>query len=237
MPFYDDPAATYDSGLFYDEVSPPNLKGRKMSRVKLNLDRLNPEELVASANTVKTAMTGNANFPTPNPTLAAFGTLITTATTKIAGYNTKKAEAETALADRDAALAELRGSFTLLGDYVQNASGGDAVKIESAGMDVRAAAAPVTMTQVLDLAVTEGDSAGTLDSMWSPVTGARSYEIQTTTADPLVEANWAFKKSSSKSRATLDGLTSGSKVWVRVRAVGTRGSVGAYSDPANKTVP
>ena len=38
-------------------------------------------------------------------------------------------------------------------------------------------------------------------------------------------------------RATLDGLTSGSKVWVRVRAVGTRGSVGAYSDPANKTVP
>jgi hypothetical protein len=131
----------------------------------------------------------------------------------------------------------LRGSFSMLGDYVQNASAGDAMKIESAGMNVRAEGAPVTMTQVLDLAVTEGDRMGTLDTMWSPVHGARSYEIQTTTGDPLVEANWAFKKSSSKSRATRDGLTSGSKVWVRVRAVGTKENIGAYSDPATKTVP
>ena len=134
-----------------------------MAKVKLSLGNLSAEDLVAFANTVKTAMTGNANFPTPNPTLAAFGTLITTASTKIAAHNTAKAAAETALADRDAALASLRGSFSLLGDYVQNTSGGDATKIESAGMDVRAAAAPVAMTQVLDLAVSEGDNPGSLD--------------------------------------------------------------------------
>lgn len=208
-----------------------------MSRVKLGLDRLNAEEVVAFANTVKTEMTGNPNFVTPNPTLAAFGTLITTASTKIAAYDAKKAEAETALADRDAALGALRESFSLLGDYVQNASGGDRVKIESAGMNVRAEGAPVTMSQVLDLAATAGDNPGSLDLVWTPVAGVRSYEIQTNATEPLVEANWAFKKSSSKSRATVEGLTSGARMWVRVRAVGTKESVGPYSDPAVKVVP
>jgi hypothetical protein len=192
---------------------------------------------VAFANTVKTAMTGNANFPTPNPTLVVFGNLITAASTKIAAYSSAKAAAETAMADRDAALAELRGSFSLLGDYVQNASAGDATKIESAGMDVRAPRAPVAMTQVLELAVSEGASAGTLDATWKSVRGARSYEIQINTTDPNVEANWSFKQSASKASDTLAGLTSGVKVWVRVRAIGARDDAGPYSDPATKTVP
>ncbi len=131
----------------------------------------------------------------------------------------------------------MRGGFSLLGDYVQNASGGDAVKIESAGMDVRAAAAPVAMTKVLDLAVSEGDNPGSLDAMWKPVRGARSYEIQVNTVNPDVEANWSFKKSTSKSSDTVAGLTSGAKAWVRVRAIGGHDDAGPYSDPATKVVP
>jgi len=237
MAFYDTPGLLYDSGVLYDSGPAPQPRKFKMSKVRLSLGSLSGEELVASANTVKTAMTGNANFPTPNPTLAAFGTLITTASTGIATYNTAKAAAETALADRDAALAALRSSFSLLGDYVQNVSGGDAAKIESAGMDVRSEGAPVAMTQVLDLAVSEGDNPGSLDAMWKPVRGARSYEVQVNTVNVDVEANWSFRKSSSKSSAVLDGLTSGAKVWVRVRAVGTKDDTGPYSDPATKVVP
>ena len=238
MARYDTPNLFYDSGVRYDEAEPaPQPKQTKMAKVKLSLGNLSAEELVAFANTVKTAMTGNASFPTPNPTLAAFGTLITTASTKIAAYNTAKAAAETALADRDAALGALRGGFSLLGDYVQNASGGDVVKIESAGMDVRAATAPVAMTKVLDLAVSEGDNPGSLDAMWKPVRGARSYEIQVNTVNPDVEANWSFKKSTSKSSDTVAGLTSGAKAWVRVRAIGGHDDAGPYSDPATKVVP
>jgi hypothetical protein len=50
-----------------------------MAKVKLGLRDLSPSEKLDLANTIKTAMTGNGNFPTPNPTLAAYGTLITTA--------------------------------------------------------------------------------------------------------------------------------------------------------------
>ena len=208
-----------------------------MAKVKLGLDGLNPEDKIAQALTIKTSMTGNANFTTPNPPLATYNTSITTSQTKVAAYNSAKAAAETALADRDAALATMDGLTTQLGDYVQNITGGDKIKIESAGMDTRADAAPVTMTQVLDLVLSEGDDAGTLDIVWKPVKGAKSYEIWLNLINPDVPANWSLKQTSSASRDQLTGLTSGVKAWVRVRAIGGNNQKGPFSDPATKTVP
>src|SRR6266849_767769 len=88
MAFYDSPGLLYDSGALYDDLSSPQPSRKRMAKVRLGLQNLSPDQLVALANTIKTAMTGNANFATPNPTLAALGTLITTATTKLAAYNT-----------------------------------------------------------------------------------------------------------------------------------------------------
>lgn len=208
-----------------------------MAKVKLGLRNLSPDELVGLANQIKTAMTGNANFTTPNPALTALGTLITTAQTKIATYNSAKAAAETALSDRDAALVALRAGLTQEADYVQNVTGGDATKIESAGMSVRDDAAPIgPPTQVLNLVVTVGDNDGSLDASWDPVRGAASYEVQTS-VDPITPSSWAFKQTATKSSGTLAGLTTGARMWVRVRAVGSGNTPGPWSDPATKTVP
>jgi hypothetical protein len=76
VPFYDS-IASYDSGLLYDDPSSPQPDRRRTVNVKLGLQKLTPDQKVDLANTIKTAMTGNANFTTPNPTLAAYGTLIT----------------------------------------------------------------------------------------------------------------------------------------------------------------
>src|SRR6478752_5614407 len=138
MPFYDTSGSLYDSGLLYDDSSSPQLIRKKMAKVKLGLDKLTSDELIALANLIKTSMTGNANFTTPNPTLTALGTLITTATTKLAAYNAAQAAVATALSDRDTALLALRGGLTQEAAYVENITGGDRVKIESAGMSVRA---------------------------------------------------------------------------------------------------
>lgn len=207
-----------------------------MAKVKLGLRNRTPDELVAFANTIKTAMTGNANFSTPNPTLAALGTLITTAQTKIAAYNSVKAALDAALADRDAALLALSGGLTQEAAYVENITGGDKVKIESSGMSVKDPPAPVTLTQVLDLVTTEGDNEGTLDVAWKPVRGATAYEIQTS-PDPITSGSWAFRKTASKSSDTLTGLASATKAWVRVRAIGAGNKTGPWSDPATKVVP
>ena len=96
-----------------------------MAKVKLGLDKLTPEQMAAFAANIKTAMTGNASFPTPNPTLASVGTLITTLQTKIATHNAALTTVDATLADRDTATLALRGALTTLGAYVENASGGN----------------------------------------------------------------------------------------------------------------
>jgi hypothetical protein len=61
VPFYDS-IATYDTGLFYDDPSSPQPNRRRMSKVKLGLKNLTRDEKIDQANTIKTGMTGNANF-------------------------------------------------------------------------------------------------------------------------------------------------------------------------------
>lgn len=207
-----------------------------MSKVRLSLDKLNADGTVALATTIITAMTGNANFTTPNPSLATITTEKTTTAAKIAAVNTLKASLATAVADRDAHVATLGGLLTQLGAYAENVTGGDKVKLESGGLGVRADAAPITLTQVLNLVLTAGDFDGTLDVSYDPTRGATGYEIWTS-VDPITGTSWAFNKTASKSSDTVPGLTSGTKLWVRVRATGANNAFGPWSDPATKTVP
>lgn len=237
MAFYDTPGLTYDSGVFYDEEPTPQPIRKHMGKVKLGLARLGPDQVVALANTIKTAMTGNANFAAPNPTLVAVGTLITTATTKIAAYNTSLAATDTALSDRDAAVAALKAALTQEAAYVENVANGDSVKIESAGMGVRGLATPVgPLPQVMSLIVEPGANEGHLDVSWDPVYGAASYEVHTCT-DPMLPANWTYKLTAAKSNADMNTFASGSRIWTRVRAIGADNAPGPWSDPAVKTVP
>jgi hypothetical protein len=209
-----------------------------MAKPRLNLDRLNPDEVVGLGNMVKTAMTGNATYPSPNPTLTALGTLITTATNKIAAFNTIKAAMKTALEDRDVAVEALKAGLRSEASHVENVSNGDAVKIQSAGMSVRAAGAAIgPLGQVQNLSITAGDSEGRLDLQWDPVHGVKNYEIQCST-DPNVPANWKLVDTSGASHLSIEGLTSGAKLWYRVRAKAPkRANDGAWSDPATKVVP
>ena len=209
-----------------------------MAKAKLSLSTLNPQEIIELTTQIVTMMTGNANFTTPNPTLAAITTQKNTTNTSITAYDTAKAAADAALATRDANVSTLKNMLTQLVGYVENVTGGDAAKIESAGMAVRASStAPVgPMTQVLDLVLSEGDFDGTLDGVWKPLRGAKSYEIQIS-ADPPTGTSWAAKMTASKSSATVEGLTSGAKLWARVRAVGADNKPGPWSDPAVKVVP
>ena len=64
---------------------------------------------------------------------------------------------------------------------------------------------------------------------------ASSYEVQTAT-DPNALASWVPGITSPHSTFQLTGLTSGSRLWVRMRAVGALGA-GPWSDPATKIVP
>ncbi|HZF01269.1 MAG TPA: fibronectin type III domain-containing protein [Methylomirabilota bacterium] len=198
-----------------------------MAQTKLNLGRLNIQQLLQSANNIKTAMTGNANYTTSIPPLATIAN-----NTYQSGVVTQSQN----LTQRDNAVDALAAGLTSLAAYVQAQSGGDAAKIQSAGMDVKGAAAPAGMPgQVTNLALTFGDNAGELDAQWDSDPAAYSYEIQAS-PDPMTATSWVAQSAVTKSSAALLGLTSGSRQWVRVRSVGSAGT-GAWSDPATKIVP
>lgn len=236
MADYDTPGLLYDSGVLYDVISAPASERKRMAKVKLNLASLTDEQLLQKANDIKTAMTGNASYTTPIPTLTVLGTSITASQTKLNEWFAAQNTAQQKTTEKNALLDTLRAQLTQLAAYVEAASGGDAAKIQSAGMDVKAANAPLGLPgQVLNVSLTAGDAEGQLDAAWDRDRAAKTYEIQIS-VDPITGTSWQNRPSVTRSSATLTGLTSGQKIWVRVRAVGAAGH-GAWSDPATKIVP
>jgi hypothetical protein len=111
------------------------------------------------------------------------------------------------------------------------------VKIESAGMPVRNDPDPVTeLTTVENLSLNFTAFDGALSASWDAVRGAGAYEIQAS-VDPVTPTSWAFKDISTTTSTVLRDFTSGTKMWIRIRAVGLGSERGPWSDPAAKTVP
>jgi hypothetical protein len=197
---------------------------------------MTPAELIAASRTVITKMTGNANFATPKPTLAALGGLADDAEAAINDVAVAKAVLDEKMLARDTAQADLAPAYEQEGAYVQSESGGDEAKILSSGFGVRGTAAPASpVGQVQNVSLTEGDNPGSLDEQHDPVANRSSYEVGLTTVDP-VNGPYTQVATPTASKCVLTGLTSGQRVWVRVRAIGAAGP-GPWSDPATKIVP
>jgi len=131
----------------------------------------------------------------------------------------------------------LRIAHTIMGSALEAKSKGEAGPLTATGYDL---AGP--NTQASDPppkpeppAVTTGDFDGTLDAACDALPRAHSYPWELTTGDPLT-GPWVPRNPTTLSSTTLTGLTSGTRVWVRVAGVGSKG-VGPWSDPVSKIVP
>lgn len=200
--------------------------------VKLALTGLSPAKLVERARAIVKALTGNADFTTPTPTLAAV-TAATDALETADAAVLNNGGKQDYLA-RDQREQELRDLLTLLGSYVQVTSGGDPEKILSAGYATRKPAEPVgPMAQVGDLQATANKLAGVIDLRWNSVRGRMFYEGQSNIGDINLEADWTALVNQSSNTYQVKGLTSGKAYSFRVRAVGAAGP-GPWSDPATE---
>ena len=240
MANYDSAGVTYDSGIFYDAVTGPQLPKRMpKAKVKLNLKDKSDANLLTFAQQHVTAMTGNANFTTPLPSAANVTAALTPFQTALANFNTAQAAAKLATTVKDTARLTLENVLTQRGSYVELTAAGaadPAAVIESAAFSTKSAGGATTAPDmVANLSITAGDNAGELDLQWDPTNGAKTYDVQTS-PDPITTTSWVAHPSVSKSKAAILGLTSGAKMWARVRGVGA-GGTGAWSDVATKIVP
>ena len=207
-----------------------------MSKIALHLAHLTPAEKIALGRANAAGLAADPHtYAAPDVPVAA----LTQATdaleqTGAAAATAHHAWLATAAAQR-AAEKTWDGLATGEARYVERATGGDEQKMKALGY--RLAAAPVHGKAALPaptrLSVTDGDQAGMLDAHWDRVHGAPSYEVATADAS---EGPWTLALGSTSSKARLEGLASGKKLWLRVAALGSQGT-GAWSAPVQATVP
>lgn len=206
-----------------------------MSYAKVGLDGLTVPAKIQYLRRLVAALTDNPNFPTPNPAVAD---LTAAADALEAAYNDAQAArlvSKTKTGIQDAQALNTDALVNQLASYVDNASGGDAEKIASAGFAVRATPTPVgDLPAPTDLQVLPSEHAGSADVSWKSVRGARAYVIERAPDEPSL--NWAVIGTSTRGRAALNTMTSGLKYWFRVAAVGAAGQ-SAWSDPVPLFAP
>jgi hypothetical protein len=207
-----------------------------MAQIKLNFSRLSIPEKIARTRQIVLALTNNTNFPTTQPTLALITAGADALEQAASDVQAARQEAKTKTTIQNTTEDTLDRLMTQLAGYVTAVAAGDEAKIQSAGMDVRAAPGTITIPSPPQaLAATAGDHDGQMDLSWDPVAGAASYVLETS-PDPPTPTSWKHAGVSTKSTFTLTNLPSGSRIWFRVAAVNTAGQSG-WSDPATKIVP
>lgn len=236
MAFYDSsPPVFFDSGVRYDETPAPKPK-RTMKRILRNWAKLARKTRLTKARTIKTKLTGNADVPTPNPTLVALTALITAAETADNDVDTAEQALKGLRTLRDAKLDALVAALMQEASAVESAVNFDETKMLNAGFEIAGESTPVgDLPAPQDLRASAGDNDGELDGSCDAVVGASSYEWQTT-GNPNDPASWVTRSTNTRSTVTLTGLPSGQRCWLRVRAIGAAGP-GAWSDAAGKMVP
>jgi hypothetical protein len=210
-----------------------------MDYVALKLSEKTLDQKVdLTTNLAAAFITNIATYATPDPTP-------TVMTGKVTAINAKKTLLSAALAVADGHLtdlaaleADLDATLTSSAAYIQKTSGGVAAKIALLNVPIKGKVSPMAAPgQVLNLKLARGDNAGEIKSSCKPDPNAKSYEYWMT-LDPTKPDTWKMCDTSSGCRATLTGYTSGSIVWIRVRAVGGKKTgKGPWSDPATITVP
>ncbi|MBI5214739.1 MAG: fibronectin type III domain-containing protein [Ignavibacteriae bacterium] len=205
------------------------------SKIKLGLATMQPQEKVEFSSNVLAKMTGNANFPNPNPDLNTVQQKQDDLKLVLSNLEQARQTVAQLAAEAEEKEKALDESLSLLASYVENVSNGDEVIILSSGMSVRSTVKLTKpMPQVLDVRVSQGTNEGEVDLRWKSIKGAKSYALEYS-PDPIGPSTWTHGGIAPKAKFTIGNLESGKKYWFRVAAVGAEGR-GMWSDPAVKWV-
>ncbi len=208
-----------------------------MALVKTGMDQLPvPDKVQFMRQVVMDMNAAVAVYGTPAPALAAITTAATALETAYNAALTARQVAKSKTATMNEAEAALDLLASQLGNYVENTSGGDPAKITLSGFSVRQIpAGPVgPLPAPSDVAIVQTESAGTVKMNWRQVRGAKSYVVER--AADAAELTWFAALATTKLKALVNTMTSGTKYWFRVAAIGAAGQ-GPWSNAIAKFAP
>ena len=209
-PHYGD-GSTYGGGKRYyvADASEPQPLGDK---VRLDLSRRGDNALKAFALDHITKMAGNANYPTPLPSVAAFLAVYTEYDEALAGCEAAKNAQKAATALKDEKRANLELFLDQRGDYVQIASNGNGPVILTSGFDVKSSPTPIgPLGPPINLRIDLNGIPGVMKLRWDAVENARGYLVEC--SEDVTPRVWSQIKNTSKTYLLLENMVVG-KVYV-----------------------
>ncbi len=206
-----------------------------MAYAKLGTSELTVPAKALYLRRLAAGVTNNPNITAPSPTPAE---LIAEAETLEIGYNEAQSarlasKSKTAELDIQNAAADLL--VANLASFVDAASKGDALIIESTGFAVRSTPSPIgELPAPIDLQVTPSEHSGSADLKWKSARGSVSFAVER--AEDAAALEYKVIGNSTKRATSLNSMVSGKKYWFRVAAVGSAGQ-SAWSDPVPLFAP
>lgn len=197
-------------------------------KVLIDFSRFNDSELDQQAEAILSAMTGNADFPTPEPPLTELGNVITNYQQGLAKAATGN---HTDVEIKDQRREDLENILRLLGLYVETQSGGDPAVMLSSGFKISKTPSPVGPLPKPTGFEVMPQGKGEMKLAVDREDGAKTYqfEYKLTTA-----TDWIIKMS-TKSKLLLTGLESGKEYVFRVVPIGAS-DIREYSDEISSFV-
>ena len=196
-------------------------------RVALSFARLPDDDLLSFARTIIKQMTGNANYPTPKPSIADLQAGADAFSNAIAA---SKESGKAGTAAKNAAREALIGLLRVEANYVEGEKSTDLSALLSSGFD----AVKTDRTQIaLPKPVIERiENPGTtqLGLRLQPVPTARAYEVRISFGTNGWQAVGVFTQSR---QILIENLTPGTTYIVQARAVGGATGYSDWSDPVS----
>ncbi len=203
-------------------------------KAAIDFSRNSASELGPLAQRIHDEMTTHAAvFASPPVTMAAFQALVDTYTAAVAA---RASRATSDIIAFNVARDELEDALTELGIFVNLIAKGDATKVDQSGFPSydttrTADTTPPAAPSDLRLRLRHGDVSGSVIARFKTERQSSTNEVQLNLGTPATEADWHLAQIIKGGKAILSGLTPGAAIWVRVRTVGPKGVMGAWSDP------
>jgi hypothetical protein len=174
-------------------------------------------ELSKIARRILDSLKNNALFPNPTPALADVEKALNDYIIALSNAGGREREMVSIKNDKKAALHLL---LIDLAHYVTQTSKGDKTMLLSSGFDITPDRS--SQTRLPDKLIVELGSPGEVTTRVKRVARSRAY-IHEYTADPITPASIWTSETTIKNEHTFTGLTSASKIWLRVTAIASNG--------------
>ena len=197
-------------------------------KIKLALAGINAAGLIEKCGTLVTKLAGNANFPSPTPSIADLTTALTELTSATIAASRGDRELIIVRKDKERVVADM---IRTLAGYITMTAEGDGAKIISSGFDLAKLPEPQpALSRPVSFKAERGRHTGEVELSWRLVRNAASYVVEMTTSDPqLAETKWTTAAITTKVKVKFADLNVGEFYYYRVKAIG-RNSESIYSD-------